>query len=158
MRKQNLFAMLGLAALSSCAVPPAIPPAATAEAAAAPEDERAILQIEQDWCEAFRTGNAEAIASIEDEAYTLTNSHAELSTREDDLVEVKTHAVEYSSFYKHDQKVRLYGDTAIVSGITSLEGVSGDKPFTLEVRFTDIFVRRNGAWKAVAGHITRLDG
>lgn len=153
MRNYKLPALLCLASLSACATTPSSP---TVPTTGSPEDEKAVLQLEQAWCEAFRTNDAEAIARIEDESYTLTNSRAELSTRTDDIVEAKEHAIEYSKFYNHEQSVRLYDDTAIVTGITSLEGVSGDKPFKLDVRFTDILVRRNGEWKAVAGHVTRI--
>ena len=154
MRNHKLPALLCLASLSACATTPSSP---TVPTTGSPEDEKAVLQLEQAWCEAFRTNDVEAIARIEDEGYTLTNSRAELSTRMDDIVEAKEHAIEYSKFYNHEQSVRLYDDTAIVTGITSLEGVSGDKPFKLDVRFTDILVRRNGEWKAVAGHVTRID-
>ena len=154
MRSHNLSALLCLATLSACAAAPSSP---TVPAAVSSEDEKAVLQLEQAWCEAFRTNDADAIARIEDEGYTLTNSRAEISTRTDDIVEAKEHAIEYSKFYNHEQSVRLYGDTAVVTGITSLEGVSGDKPFKLDVRFTDTLVRRNGGWKAVAGHVTKLE-
>lgn len=154
MRNTSLPIALCLVALSACAAAPPTPITATA---ANPKDEKAILQVEQNWREALRTNNADTIAAIEDEGYTLTNSHADLRTRSDDIVEAKAHAIEYSQFYNHEQNVRLYGDTAIVTGITSVEGVSGDKPFKLDVRFTDILVRRNGEWKAVAGHVTKVE-
>jgi len=154
MRSHNLSALLCLATLSACAAAPSSP---TVPAAVSSEDEKAVLQLEQAWCEAFRTNNADTIAAIEDEDYTLTNSRAELSTRADDIVQAKARAIEYSQFDNHDQNVRHYGDTAIVTGITSLEGVSGDKPFKLNVRFTDILVHRNGEWKAVARHVTRVE-
>jgi len=154
MHHTRLPAALCLFTLSACAT---APPAPSAAAAASPQDEKAILRVEQTWCEAFRTNNADTIAAIEDEDYTLTNSRAELSTRTDDIVQAKAHAIEYSQFDNHDQNVRHYGDTAIVTGITSLEGVSGDKPFKLNVRFTDILVHRNGEWKAVARHVTRVE-
>ena len=154
MRNHKLSVLLCLVTLSACATAPSSP---TVQAAASPEDEKAVLQLEQAWCEAFRTNDADTIARIEDEGYTLTNSRAELSTRTDDIVEAKEHAIEYGKFYNHEQSVRLYGDTAIVTGITSLEGVSGDKPFKLDVRFTDTLVRRNGEWKAVAGHVTKVE-
>ncbi len=154
MSNTRLPITLCLLILTACAATPPAPDAATP---ASPQDEQAILQVEQAWCEAFRTNNADTIAAIEDEGYTLTNSHADLRTRSDDIVEAKAHAIEYSQFYNHDQNVRLYRDTAIVTGITSVEGVAGDKPFKLNVRFTDIMVRRNGEWKAVAGHVTRIE-
>ena len=51
--------------------------------------------------------------------------------------------------------VRSYGDTAIVSGRTKAT-VSGAAPQTVSLRFTDVFVRRDGRWTAVASHATRL--
>jgi len=60
-------------------------------------------------------------------------------------------------FRNHDTTVRLYGDAAIVLGITSLKGSSGGKPFALDVRFTDTYVRRSDGWKIAASQATRID-
>jgi ketosteroid isomerase-like protein len=52
-------------------------------------------------------------------------------------------------------EVRSYGDTAIVTGRTKAT-VGGTAPQTVTLRFTDVFVRRDGRWTAVASHATRL--
>ncbi|GAA0710090.1 nuclear transport factor 2 family protein [Dokdonella soli] len=126
-------------------------------ASASDSDEQAVLAFENDLCVAFLSSDAEAIAKGEDEHYTLTNSHSQISTRTDDITDAKSGGMRYTEFRNHDMKVRLYGDTAIVLGITSLKGSSKGKPFALDVRFTDTLVKRDGAWKLVAGHVTRLD-
>ena len=51
--------------------------------------------------------------------------------------------------------VRSYGDTAVVTGRTKAT-VSGAAPQTVTLRFTDVFVPREGRWIAVASHATRL--
>lgn len=51
--------------------------------------------------------------------------------------------------------VRSYGDTAIVTGRTKAT-VSGEAPQTVTLRFTDVFVRRDRRWVAVASQATRL--
>jgi Domain of unknown function (DUF4440) len=51
--------------------------------------------------------------------------------------------------------VRSYGEVAIVTGRTKAT-VSGATPQTVTLRFTDVFVRRDGRWIAVASHATRL--
>jgi ketosteroid isomerase-like protein len=51
--------------------------------------------------------------------------------------------------------VRAYGDTAIVTGRNKAT-VSGTAPQTVTLRFTDVFVRRDGRWIIVASHATRL--
>ena len=51
--------------------------------------------------------------------------------------------------------VRIYGDTAIVTGRTKATA-AGDTPQTVILRFTDVFVQRDGRWMVVASHATRL--
>jgi ketosteroid isomerase-like protein len=123
----------------------------------ATSDEQEIRRIEHALCEAFRTGDADTIARLEDETYTLTNTHAEVSTRADDIADAKKGEIHYSEFRNHDQTVRLYGDAAIVLGITSIKGTSAGKTFELDVRFTDTYVRRAGAWKIASSQATRID-
>jgi len=54
-----------------------------------------------------------------------------------------------------DLSVRAFGDAAVVTGRTTVT-LGGVNPGTLTLRFTDVFVRREGRWKVVASHATRL--
>lgn len=51
--------------------------------------------------------------------------------------------------------IRWYGETAIVTGRTRAT-VSGATLQTVTLRFTDVFVLRDGRWIVVASHATRL--
>jgi uncharacterized protein (TIGR02246 family) len=126
-------------------------------AVAAPvDDERDIRKVEAALCEALQTGDAAAIAKLEDETYTLTNSKSEVTTRADDIADAKK-GVRYDEFRNHEQTVRLYGDAAIVLGVTSVKGSSGGKPFAADFKFTDTYVRRADGWKIAASHATRIE-
>lgn len=54
-----------------------------------------------------------------------------------------------------DLSVRAFGDAAVVTGRTRVT-TGGANPGTLTLRFTDVFVRRDGRWQVVASHATRL--
>jgi ketosteroid isomerase-like protein len=54
-------------------------------------------------------------------------------------------------------EVRLYGDAAVVTGRTHARGVQAGAAFDVLLRFTDVFVRRNDRWQAVASHATRIE-
>src|SRR3982750_861441 len=126
-------------------------------AVAAPaDDKREIRKVEAALCDAIRTGDAAAIARLEDETYTLTNSKGEVTTRADDIADAKK-GIRYDEFRNHDQTFRLYGDAAIVLGVTSVKGSSGEKPFAADFRFTDTYVRRADGWKIAASHATRIE-
>mgnify|MGYP001546080999 FL=1 len=120
------------------------------------DDEREIRNVEAALCDALRSGDAAAIARLEDETYTLTNSKSEITTRADDIADAKK-GVRYDEFRNHDQSVRLYGDAAIVLGITTVKGSAGGKPFAADFRFTDTYVRRADGWKIAASHATRIE-
>jgi ketosteroid isomerase-like protein len=126
-------------------------------ASAAPaDDEREIRHVESALCDAIRTGDADAIGRLEDETYTLTNSHSEVTTRADDVADAKK-GVKYSEFRNHEQTIRLYGDAAIVLGVTSVKGTSAGKPFAQDFRFTDTYVHRADGWKIAASHATKVE-
>jgi ketosteroid isomerase-like protein len=131
---------------------------ASAQVIASPaSDEQTLMQLEDRLSEAFRTGDVETVAKIEDEGYTLTNSRALVSRRADDIAEVTKGDPRYDEFRTHDMKVTLYGDTAIVIGVVSLKGTSAGEAFDADMRFTDTFVRRNGEWRIVAAQVTRIE-
>jgi ketosteroid isomerase-like protein len=52
--------------------------------------------------------------------------------------------------------VRIYGDTALLSGRTHMTGKHDGKPFESNYRYIDIYVRKKDTWKIVSVQITKL--
>jgi len=55
-----------------------------------------------------------------------------------------------------DFEVRVYGDTALLSGRTRMTGRYQGQPFQTHYRYIDIYVRRNGVWKIVSVQISPI--
>lgn len=119
-------------------------------------DAREIRRVEAELCKAFETGDAATLRRELDATFTLTNSRGEVSSFAQNLAEVAAREPHYEIFRNHDQNVRLYGDAAIVTGITSVKGTSKGEPFAADFQFTDTYVRRNGRWLLAASHASRL--
>ena len=84
--------------------------------------------------------------------WSVTHIDAKIITKEQALEMCRTGPAVTSSV---DQlAVRVYGDTAIVTGRTNATA-SGGGGLTVTLRFTDVFVRRDGRWIVVASHATR---
>ncbi len=129
---------------------------ATHAVAAPASEEAAVLEALHAGCEAFRTGDVRLAADFLGEGFTLTGSSGNVTSREETLTELRNKEPRYEVFRNHDMKVRLYGDTAVVNGITSVKGTSGGKPFAAELQFTDTLVKRGGKWRIVASHVSPL--
>jgi hypothetical protein len=119
-------------------------------------DEAAVIQLLHAACEAFRVGNVDYLNAALEERFTLTDSRGAVTTKEQELAAVRNGDPKYDVFRNSDMKVRLYGDTALVNGITTVQGTSAGKPFRAELQFTDTLIKRNGEWRLAASHASPL--
>ena len=118
--------------------------------------EQEAMAATQAACDAFRLRDIPALERLLAPEFTLVSTNAEVQSRAQAIQEVRDGDPQYERFENHSMSARVYGDTAVVQGITSLKGRSGGKPFALDVRFTDTLVRTNGRWSIVVSHVTRI--
>lgn len=117
----------------------------------------AVLAYERAACAAYQRNDAAALDSLIHDSYTLTDSKGVITTKADDIRDAKAKIVEYSTFHNEDMRVRIYGNSAIVTGRTILKGKARDgTDVDVEVRFTDTVILVDGRWRIVAGHVSRL--
>jgi len=50
----------------------------------------------------------------------------------------------------------VFGDVAVVTGGAGMHVVNQGVPADIKIRYTDVHVKRNGAWEMVAWEATRL--
>ena len=121
-------------------------------------NEKDVLQFERDACKAFLDANPAALEQVLTPDFTLTLSNGQVSTRENEINELRTGKVHYDVFENYDMKARIYGDSmAVVLGKTQVKGIAEGKPFDRVVQFTDTLIKRDGRWQLAAGHVSRID-
>src|SRR5881398_969830 len=117
-----------------------------------------VLQFERDACKAFLEADVVALERVLTSDFTLTLSNGEVSTRADEINELRSGKVHYDVFENYDMLARLYGnDMAVVLGKTHVKGTADGKPFDRVVQFTDTMIKRDGRWQLAAGHVSRLE-
>jgi ketosteroid isomerase-like protein len=119
-------------------------------------DEAAVIRTLHDACKAYQDGDIDAIRRHLTDDFILTDADGVITSREDDVRLLQTNAMDYTLFENRDMKVRLHGDSAVVSGITEVRGNAGSKTFAAKFQFTDTVVREGGRWRVAASHISRL--
>src|SRR5215510_5710826 len=65
-------------------------------------------------------------------------------------------ALTHQSMDSEDMRIRFYGDTAVMTALTSTKGTFMNQAFTTTERATDVFVKRDGRWQCVITHLTRF--
>jgi ketosteroid isomerase-like protein len=120
-----------------------------------PEEQR-VMQVTQDACVAFLKADLAAAEALLAPEFTLVNSQAVVQTREEVLAEIRDRDPVYSEFRNHSMTAHVFGDAAIVQGITTVKGKSGEQAFDVNVRFTDTLIRKQGQWRLVVSHVTAI--
>jgi ketosteroid isomerase-like protein len=55
-----------------------------------------------------------------------------------------------------DMKVRVYGNTAVLTGKATVKGMVAGKDVDGQVLFTRVYVKKGGSWQSVAFQQTRV--
>lgn len=110
-------------------------------------DEATLVQIEKTWARAWDAHDTDALGCILADEFEDADIQGKLSGRNATLARVETsHAVhhELSDLHAH-----VHGDFAYVRGVADAIDPQGKGS---RVRFTDLYVFRQGRWQCVAGH------
>lgn len=124
--------------------------------ASAAADAEAAMAATQAACKAFREGDVAAAERLLLPEFTLVSSSSRVDSREATLAEVRAREPRYERFENVDMTARVYGDVAMVRGVTRLAGTAAGERFELDVRFTDLLLRTADGWKLVTSHVTRI--
>jgi len=124
----------------------------------APGDSAAqIRALELAHNEAIARGDVPAVERMTADDFTYITPRGFLINKKRMLIGVAGGAFEYEYREIYDLKIRLYGDTAVVTG-RSLHTVQKDgRDLSDAYRYTRVYVRQSGQWRAVAWQVTVED-
>ncbi len=122
------------------------------QATADPSSIHQLEDIEKELASTWKSRDCQGWGALLADDWSVTHIDAKVITKAEALAMCRAGPPVTSTV---DQlAVRIYGDTAIVTGRTKATATGATQTVTL--RFTDVFVQRDGRWLVVASHATRL--
>lgn len=118
-----------------------------------PDAAATLVQLEYTWQQAILTGNESVVREVLAQNFLDTSYKGMLRTKQDVLAGAKN-PPHYSAALS-DLVVRVFGDTAIVTGLNTVTGPG--KAWTAKLRFTDVFINRNDRWRAIGAQESMID-
>jgi uncharacterized protein (TIGR02246 family) len=110
--------------------------------------------MEQAWLDAEKNHDAAAFEKLVADDWIAISPDGKSQTKAERAAEIK--AGHITSATLGDMKVRVFGDTAVVTGtddeVTMTEGKKSSDHYV----WTDVFVKRNGKWLAVASQTAQI--
>jgi ketosteroid isomerase-like protein len=126
----------------------------SAQALATPaDDEKALYSLDERYQLAVKQNDADTMGRIQSHDMVLVTGRGNVYTNEQLLDSARKREIVWDKqdVIEGTRKVRLYGDTGIVTALLWLKGTSDKGPFEYKVWFSDTYVRRPEGWRYVFG-------
>jgi ketosteroid isomerase-like protein len=116
--------------------------------------EEEVLEVEKGFAEAILRNNPDAIERFVTDDWIIINADGGIIDKARFLGVIKSGTLTHDVMESDDVRVRVYGDSAVVSALTRSKGKFMGQEFTTEERATDLFVKLNGQWRCVLTQLT----
>jgi ketosteroid isomerase-like protein len=118
--------------------------------------EEQLKKMETDRAAAVVKGDIDTLGKETSDDYTLINMYGQMSDKAQMLSAFKSGQNKLTSDDLSDMKVRVYGNTAIVTGKADIKGTLAGKDATGQAMFTRVYVKKGSRWQSVAFQQTRV--
>jgi ketosteroid isomerase-like protein len=113
-----------------------------------------IIALEKAWNQAYKIGDIKALDALLDNAIVLVNDDGSVQSKKEFLGSVRATNSQEQQVAPESMSVRVFGNTAIASGVMRVKGVEGGKSYVRREQFVDTWVNKDGKWVCVATDAT----
>jgi len=113
-------------------------------------DASTIRTMETKWAEAYKQHNIDILSSLLADDFVITIEDGSVYSKAGYITHSADSSVRVQVAELSDLKVRLHGETAIVTGAYHEKGESNGKPYEYHDRLTDVWMKIGGRWQVIA--------
>ena len=115
-----------------------------------------ILKLEDEFGRAMIKNDPEAIGRLLADDWIIIDPDGGIIDRARFLAVIRSGTLSHEVMDSRDVRVRIYGNSAAVTALTTTTGTFSGQEFKTEERATDLWVKKNGQWMCVLSQLTRI--
>jgi ketosteroid isomerase-like protein len=115
-------------------------------------DAATIRALEMKWTDSYKQRSIDILSSLLAEDFSITVEDGSTYSKAGYISHSADTSTQVEVAELSDLKVRIHGDTAIVTGAYHERGTSGGKRYEYHDRLTDVWMKSGGKWQVVASH------
>src|SRR5882724_2598912 len=124
-------------------------------------DERRLIELENELSVALVRQDAVVLNRLWGDSLVFTFPDGSVSNKARRLASQKpsaTHSESDSEMNNHNDevKVHLYGDTAVVTVLSTWSGRANNQPYSSQFQATHVWAKQGGRWQLVAAHVSAV--
>jgi ketosteroid isomerase-like protein len=114
--------------------------------------ESKILALENKWNTAYKRSDITAMDSLLADDFIITVEDGNTFSKPGYIAHNGNSTVHVEISDMSDLKVRMHGNTAVVTGAYHEKGTEKGKAYEYHDRFTDVWMNIQGAWQVIVSH------
>lgn len=111
----------------------------------------AVARLDTQYQAAVKANDAATMDRILADDFVLVTGRGQTFTKADLLAAARAQSSTYEHQDESQQKVRVWGDTAVVTALLWIKGTNGGQPFERRLWYSDTYVRTATGWRYVFG-------
>ena len=115
------------------------------------DDKASVAALDTEYQAAVKANDAATMDRILADDFILVTGRGAVFTKEDLLTSARNKEVIYEHQEDTQQKVRAWGQTAVVTALLWIKGTKEGKPIERKLWFSDTYVRTPSGWRYVFG-------
>ena len=114
--------------------------------------EQAIRQVDNERIQAQIHADAAALDRIYADDFIGIGPSGRVRTKPQVISDFTSHDLKFQSITTDEVQVRVYENTAVETGLSTMSGQDKGKAVPRDTRFTRVWVKQQGRWRLVANH------
>ena len=118
--------------------------------------EQTIRQLDHERIQAQINADAVALDRLYAADFLGVGPSGTVRTKEQVIADFTSSELKFQSITTDEVQVRVYGDTAVETGLSTMTGQDKGKSVPRDTRFTRVWVKQEGHWRLVANHYSTV--
>ena len=114
--------------------------------------EQVIRQLDGERIQAQIGADTTALDRIYADDFIGVGPSGTVRTKKQVLLDFTSGTLKFQSITTDEVQVRVYENTAVETGLSTMDGQDKGKPVPRNTRFTRVWVKQQGYWRLVANH------
>ena len=115
-----------------------------------------IKKVDRERIQAQVNADAMALERIYADDFIGIGPSGTLRTKKDVLSDFASGSLKFQSITTDDVRIRVYGNAAVETGLSTMKGRDAEKVVPEENRFTRVWIKQGARWRLVANHYSNL--
>lgn len=100
--------------------------------------------------------NYDSLTVLLDDKVQYIHSSGWVQNKREVLDDLRSGKLTYQKVIIKESTARLYNTTAIVTGVGTIDGVTEGKAFSVDLRYTEVYVKSENRWKLASRHANKM--